>query len=82
MILAIEMLLSILAVYLALGAFFAVLFVFFGVKRIDPAAKESKLGFKLMILPGVVLFWPYMFGRWITGAPPAEERSRHRKPSE
>lgn len=83
MTLVIEMFLSILATYLCLGVVFSLPFVFLGgVKRIDHAAKESKLGFKLMIFPGCVLVWPYLFGRWITGAQPAQERSRHRKQTE
>tara|TARA_R110002096_G_scaffold24760_6_gene77923 strand:- start:1219 stop:1467 length:249 start_codon:yes stop_codon:yes gene_type:complete len=80
--LAIEMFLSILAVYLGFGLIFAILFVFLGVKRIDHAAAGGKLGFKLMIIPGCMIFWPFLFIRWITGAQPPEERSRHRQSSE
>ncbi len=64
--------------YLALGAAFAVVFSLFLVTRIDPAAKVSSWGFRLVILPGSVLLWPWLLVRVLRGGPPREERSAHR----
>lgn len=52
-------------VYGALGALFAVPFVWLGVGRVDPAAARGTLGFRLLILPGTVAFWPLLAWRWI-----------------
>ena len=56
-----------LEVYAALGLAFAVVFVSFGVQKIDPEAKGTKLGFRLLIIPGVMAFWPMLLRRWASG---------------
>ena len=65
--------------YLAAGAVLAPAIAWVGVRRLDPAAARATRGFKLLILPGIVLFWPLLLVRWIRGdtAPP-EERNAHR----
>lgn len=68
----------VLEVYLALGVVFAVAFVFFGVKRIDPAAASGTWGFRVMIFPGSVALWPLLLRRWWLGSSPPEERTPHR----
>lgn len=57
-----------LGVYAGLGVVFAVLFVLFGVDRIDPAARGAAPGFRLMILPGSAALWPLLLRRWLRGA--------------
>jgi len=64
--------------HVALGAVFAILFLLRGVHRIDPAAPGSTWGFRLMILPGVIAFWPWLAYRWLTGRQPPQERNDHR----
>ena len=54
-------------VYLGLGVLLGVPFALFGAARIDPNAKGAGLGFKLMILPGAVLMWPFVVGPWLKG---------------
>lgn len=71
-------LLAALAIYLLLGLLVAVPFAFLGAKRIDPAAEEGTRGFKLLIIPGAMIFWPLMLRRWITGQAPPVESSAHR----
>lgn len=53
------------AVYAAMGVVFAVAFMLWGVVRIDSAAKGGSLGFRLMILSGVILLWPVLLMRWL-----------------
>ena len=74
----IGILLSFLGVYLLIGAVFAVPFAFTGAKKIDPAAEEGTLGFKLLIIPGSAVFWPLLVKRWMKGELPPEEKSVHR----
>jgi hypothetical protein len=74
----ITILLSILGVYLLIGLLFGIAFAFAGVKKIDPAAAASGFGFKLLIIPGSMVFWPLLAKRWAKGTPPPEECSAHR----
>ena len=69
----------VLAIYMALGVLFAVPFVFRGVNRVDPVARESTRGFRLIILPGVVALWPLLLRRWVRGAGPPTESNAHRR---
>lgn len=76
----IETLVSLAGVYLALGAVFGLIFVFRGVDAIDPAAHGSSWRFRLLIVPGCAVFWPWLAQRWARKAAPKEERSAHRQP--
>lgn len=53
-----------LEIYAAAGLVFAVFFLWRGVARLDSAAAGSPLGFRLIILPGVVALWPLLAWRW------------------
>jgi membrane protein implicated in regulation of membrane protease activity len=67
-------------IHLACGLLFAVPFVWFGVKRIDPPTAHGSWGFRLLILPGVMAFWPLLLRRWMKGVhEPPEENSAHRR---
>lgn len=66
-----------LAVYLGVGVVVAVAFLVRGVGRVDPAAREGTLGFRLLVFPGCVALWPLILVRWRSGAPP-QERNAHR----
>jgi hypothetical protein len=66
-------------VYLACGFLFAIPFVFIGVKKIDPHAAHNSWGFRLLIFPGTLAFWPLLLRRWLKGIQkPPEERNAHR----
>ena len=69
----------VLEVYAALGLVFALAFVSFGVQKSDPEAKGTKLGFRLLIIPGVMAFWPILLRRWASGVTePPPEKEPHR----
>lgn len=65
------------AAYVGLGALFAVPFAFAFAGRIDPVAARGSLGFRLLLLPGAVLLWPYLLTRLLRGAPPPDEHTPH-----
>jgi hypothetical protein len=68
------------AAYLGAGLLFGVFFLARGIERLDPAARGSSLGFRLIVLPGVVALWPLLAKRWLTGAAgPPVERNAHRR---
>ena len=72
-------LLSIAAIYLLCGFLFALPFVLIGVGRIDPHAAHGSWGFRVLIIPGTMLFWPLLARRWLRGIhQPPEERNAHR----
>lgn len=56
------------AAYCAAGALFALIFVFAGAARIDRATKGTGVLFRLLILPGAVLLWPFLLLMWVAGA--------------
>ncbi len=65
--------------YLACGLVFAIPFALIGVKQIDPHAARGSWGFRLLIIPGTMAFWPLLFRRWATGVKgPPEECNAHR----
>jgi hypothetical protein len=67
-------------IYAICGFLFAVPFVLLGVKKIDPHAAQGSWGFRLLIIPGAVVFWPVLLRRWMKGLhEPPEERSAHRR---
>lgn len=56
-------------IYLALGFIFAIPFIIKGVSTIDDGAKGSSIGFRIIILPGVIVFWPLLLKKWIKAKP-------------
>ena len=54
------------AVYLAIGAVVALVVAWRGAAATDHAAKGAGLGFRLAILPGAALLWPYMLARLLS----------------
>lgn len=53
------------ASYLGAGFIFAILFVLKGIARIDEAAQGTGWGFRVIIFPGTVVFWPLLLKKWI-----------------
>jgi len=71
-------LVSVAGVYIVIGVIFALFFVGLGVKRIDPAAEEGTIGFRVLIFPGAVALWPLLMRRSRERTPPPVERNAHR----
>ena len=51
-------------IYATIGAALALVFLLWGIDRIDPAARGA-YAFRPLLLPGMVLLWPVVAGRWI-----------------
>ena len=74
-----QALLVVAATYLLCGLVFAIPFVLIGVGTIDPHAARGSWGFRLLIIPGTMFFWPLLAHRWMKGIhEPPEERNPHR----
>jgi hypothetical protein len=61
----VNLILLIVALYLAAGLVFAIPFVIKGVSRIDEGAIGSKWGFRVIIMPGTIIFWPLLLKKWM-----------------
>ena len=55
------------AVYFGAGAIIAILFLAFGVAKLDASAKGASVLFRPMIFLGCVALWPYIVLRWLSG---------------
>ncbi len=64
--------------YAIAGLIFSAAFVLFGIHRVDPDARGWSLGFRLIILPGMCVFWPLFAVRWVRGKSKPTERNAHR----
>ena len=73
-------LIRLLALYAGAGLLFALLFLARGVERIDAGAHGATLGFRLVLLPATVAFWPWLWRRWrrADGTPPIESNAHRR----
>lgn len=62
-----------LTVYLGLGLVFAIPFVIKGVDKIDEGAHGGSIGFRIIIIPGTMVFWPLLLKKWITAKQPKHD---------
>ena len=51
--------------YLFIGLIFSIFFYPKGIKKIDEVAIAGSLGFKLIVFPGIIFFWPFLLSKWI-----------------
>jgi hypothetical protein len=61
----IDLIFTIVGIYLICGFLFALAFVFKGARVIDEGAKDSTLGFKIIIIPASMVFWPLLLVKWV-----------------
>lgn len=52
-------------IYLCLGLTFSVVFLCWGIQRVDKGAEGTSIGFKLLLIPGLCVFWIIFLNRWI-----------------
>ena len=55
----------VIGIYLALGLLFSIFFVSRGVNKLDEGAHGAGIGFRLIILPGCMVFWPLLLKKWV-----------------
>ena len=61
----VTILLTVIGLYLLLGFLFAIPFVINGVQKIDHGANGGSIGFRIIIIPGTMVFWPFLLKKWI-----------------
>ena len=60
-----EIILVTIAVYLILGLVFAIAFLAKGIEQTDEGARGSSIGFRIIIVPGVIVFWVLLLKKWL-----------------
>ena len=53
------------AVYLFAGIVFTIFFQAKGLSKIDEGVHGSSWGFRIIIIPGSIIFWPVLFKKWV-----------------
>lgn len=74
----VELIIKAVRAYLFTGAIFSAFFVIFGIHRLDPGARGWTIGFRIMIFPGLCVFYPLFAIRWLRGKTKPTERNAHR----
>lgn len=64
----VNIILIVAAIYLAFGLLFAIPFVIKGVQKVDEGAQGGSIGFRIIIIPGTMVFWPLLLKRWMNAA--------------
>ena len=75
----VEFLIKAVQVYFTVGLIFAVIFSLFGVQRTDSGAQGFAPFFRLLIIPGVSIFWPLFALRLVGGKQHPIEQTAHRQ---
>jgi len=61
----VQIIIWIVEIYILCGILFAVPFIIKGVTEVDEGTHGTKLGFRLIIIPGTIMFWPLLLSKWI-----------------
>jgi hypothetical protein len=62
----VQLLLIIVLFYLVLGVLFVIPFLVNGITKVDENAHGGPVGFKIIIIPGVIVFWPVLLKKWVS----------------
>ena len=63
----INVFITIMAVYLLLGVTCALFLFIKGLVKIDSSADGTSVFFKILVFPGICVFWPLFLSNWIKG---------------
>ncbi len=56
---------TIIGMYLMCGLVFSLAFISRGLKILDEGSHGAGIGFKLIIIPGCMVFWPVLLKKWM-----------------
>ena len=59
----VQIMLIIVLVYLLMGVVFVIPFLMKGLRKLDEGAHGGSIGFKIIIIPGVIVFWPVLLSK-------------------
>jgi hypothetical protein len=52
------------AVFILAGMLFVFFFLARGLQKIDAGIHGSSIGFRIIIIPGCIVFWPVLLRKW------------------
>ena len=61
----VEVVLIVILIYLLLGVLFVIPFLLKGLTKVDEGAHGGSIGFRIIIMPGVIVFWPVLLSKWM-----------------
>ena len=61
----IQIILIIVLIYLLAGVLFVIPFLLKGIVKVDEVAHGGSIGFKLIIIPGIIVFWTVLLKKWL-----------------
>ena len=61
----VQIILILILIYLLLGVLFAIPFLLKGLAKVDDGAHGGTIGFKIIIIPGVIVLWPLLLKKWM-----------------
>ncbi|MFK8006350.1 MAG: hypothetical protein AB8H03_08270 [Saprospiraceae bacterium] len=61
----ISTILTIVGIYLILGIIFTIVFLWKGIAKVDEGVNGSDRLFKVLIFPGLIVFWVYFLRKWL-----------------
>lgn len=61
----VSFLLIAIATYLLAGAVFTIIFQLKGLSKIDEGVHGSSWGFRIIIIPGCIVFWVVLLKKWM-----------------
>lgn len=53
--------------YFILGLVFALVFVIWGIHKVDEDASGTHWFFRILMIPGSMAFWPILLMKWVRG---------------
>jgi hypothetical protein len=56
-------------IYLLAGVVFVLPFLVKGIAKVDEGAHSGSIGFYIIIIPGVIFFWPVLLKKWMNKPP-------------
>jgi Na+-driven multidrug efflux pump len=68
MMMFVNIILIVAAIYLAIGFLFVIPFVIKGAQKVDEGAHGGSIGFRIIIIPGTMVFWPLLLKRWMNAS--------------
>jgi hypothetical protein len=68
----------VITVYVVAGIIFTIFFQIKGLSKIDEGVHGSTIGFRIIIIPGCIVFWPVLLRKWlmISNNPSVSERNK------
>lgn len=61
----VSILLFLVATYLLIGLLFSIFFLWKGISKVDANATGISISLKLLLLPGIIVFWIVFLIKWL-----------------